>query len=70
MVVNSSRKSSTHRWTTQKRQKSAMAKLVCELVDQADGVEQRDRQGGVEEQVRQVAPALAGQRAAQARGRG
>ena len=35
-------------------------------VDQAHGVEQRDRQRAVEEQVRQVAPALGGQLAAQA----
>jgi YD repeat-containing protein len=30
MVVNSSRKSSTHKWTTQNRQKSPIAKLDCE----------------------------------------
>ena len=59
MVVNSSRKSSTHRWTTQNRQKSPIAKWVCERHDQPDGVEERDRQGAVEEQVGQVAPALA-----------
>ena len=55
MVVNSSRKSSTHRCTTQNRQKSITAKLVFLPKTRPDGVEQRDGQGAVEEQVGHVA---------------
>ena len=63
IVVNSSRKSSTHRWTTQNRQKSPIANGDRVLHDQPDRVEQRDRQGAVEEQVRQV-PAAVGRQPA------
>ena len=66
MVVNSSRKSSTHRWTTQNRQKSVVVKLASGAGEQPDGVEGRDRQRGEEEQPGHVAQVLAAQAPAQA----
>ena len=70
IVVNSSRKSSTHRCTTQNRQKSVMVKLRVRVGEQADSVEGRDRQRGEEEEPGHVAHVLAAQRARAARGRG
>ena len=58
MVVNSSRKSSTQRCTTQKRQKSVVVKLRIRARQQADGVEGRNGKRGEEEQPRHVALVL------------
>ena len=55
IVVNSSRKSSTHRCTTQNRQKSITAKLVVLAEGDARGVEERDGERAVEEQLGHVA---------------
>ena len=69
-VVKSSRKSSTHRCTTQKRQKSVVVKWSSVLGEQPDGVEGRNRERGEEEQPRHVAGVLARQAPAQDRARG
>jgi hypothetical protein len=62
--VNSSRKSSTQRWTTQKRQKSVTVKLSPERASRAHRVKGGDRERGEEEQPRQVALVLTLQPAA------
>ena len=56
--MNSSRKSSTQRCTTQKRQKSAIAKSVRGCTSEPDRVEEGDRKSAVEEEVREVAVVL------------
>ena len=65
-MVNSSRKSSTQRCTTQKRQKSLTTKLSRGLASKPHGVEGGNGERGVKEHPRHIAEMLLAQRPAKA----